>query len=255
LSDAQADQLRALPRLQKVAVPLPTTDAMRPLLRRPHDVQWQQVSLPFSLDDEAVALLSHLPSLTKIDAIVICQHFDWLRGLPNLTDVILSFHGSVGAAGRSASLVAGLQHCSNIEILSLEECSDLTAAQLAELLPSLPLLRELKLMFLRIDSLSFLAHPPLSDRLVSFELLECRLLPLSDLRHVDSLRSLQSLIMRGSFDEAMTPHSLSLHTPPCALLPQLRSFVYDPPLSGLPGEEHVQGDHNAEDDDRGEAGW
>jgi len=230
-SDVQIDQLRALPRLRNVRVEM-TTPLMRRLLRQPHDLQWQQISLPGLLDDDAAALLPQLPSLTQIiHSWIDCERFDWLRGLPNLTDVTLSFGGPEGAAvGRAAPLAVGLRSCSKIEKLALSNCSDLTTAQLAELLPRLLRLRDLRLSSLDIDSLSFLAQPPLTSRLRRLELSDCRQLPLSELRHAHSLCGLRQLELIRSFSEPMDSLSPLLYTPPSLLLPQLEQFEYATPL-------------------------
>ena len=135
LSDTQLDELRTMPWLQQLSLPVMTTDPLRRLLRQPHDLQWLSIWLPDELDDETAALLPQLPSLTRINAMVGCERFDWLRGLPNLTEVDLAFSEAAGAGGRAESLTAGLQSCKQIEILRLRYCADLTAAHLAELLP------------------------------------------------------------------------------------------------------------------------
>ena len=225
LSDAQVDQLRALLQLQELNVPA-LTPLLRRLLRQPHDLQWQELSLPHPLDDEAAALLPQLPSLTDIDCLAACSRFDWLCGLPNLRHVHLAFNSTAKAAGFADSLVAGLQHCANIEILRLDTygCVDLTATQLAELLPRLPLLRDLSLQGLSIDSLSFLSLPPLTNQLSRLDLYGCRRLPLSELRHVHALGGLKTLELFSSFVAPLDDHAQSLLEPPSALMPQLEQF-------------------------------
>ena len=228
-SDAQVDQLRALPKLQQIDVPM-TTPLLRRLLRQPHQLQWQQISLPDWLDDEAAALLPQLPSLTALTGAGRCARFDWLRGLPNLTNVSLSFLPVAGASEHAESLVAGLQHCTNIEILHLEYFADLTVAQLADLLPRLPRLRDLSLDELSIDSLSFLAQPPLTSQLSRLELWACRQLPPAELRHVHALRGLKTLELFMSFVAPLDDYCQSLYTPPSLLLPLLEEFTYEAPL-------------------------
>ena len=217
-NDAQVDQLRALPRLQEFNVSM-TTPLLRLLLRQPHQLQWQQISLPRRLDDETAALLPQLPSLTTLSQNMRCERFDWLRGLPNLTDICLSHDGQDLPVGRAAPLVAGLQTCTKIEILLLADLPDLTAAHLAELLPRLPRLRELLLDRLSIDSLSFLAQPPLTDQLSSLRLWGRRRLPLSELRHVHSLRGLKTLKLFSAFAEPVDDDAQSL-----AVMPLLEEF-------------------------------
>ena len=119
------DELRALPRLQKVFVET-STPLLRRLLRPPHDLQWQKISLPSPLDGETAALLPQLPSLTKLGRRTTCLQFDWMRCLPSLTDVRLPFADAEDPAGCTESLVAGLQCCTNIEFLKLDDCAELT---------------------------------------------------------------------------------------------------------------------------------
>jgi hypothetical protein len=226
--DAQVDQLRALPRLEKISI-LPSTPVLRRLLRRPHDLQWRQLPLPYPLDDEAAALLPQLPSLTAIYRSTSCSRFDWLRGLPNLTGIGLAVHSPMGAAGYAESLVAALRCCIGVEILRLFGFAELTAAHLADLLPRLPRLRDLTLHSLLIDSLAFLAQPPLTSQLVILDLSHCRQLPLAGLRHVHSLRGLKELWLNCSFSTPLDAESQSLLTPPSILLPQLEKFTYKAP--------------------------
>ena len=222
LSDAQENELRALPQLQALLLPLMTIDSLRRLLRQPHTLQWQQISFPNPVDDEFAALLPQLPSFTNLHAIASCTHFEWLRGMANLRHVSLW----MDSADCGSSLAAGLECCSNIEILSLEECPDLTSAHLTDLLPRLPRLRSLELSHLSIDSLSFVAEPPLTDRLSSLCLENCAQLPLVELRHVHALRGLKTLRLHCSFTARMDDYSQSLYEPPSLLLPQLELFEY-----------------------------
>jgi len=226
LSDAQVDQLRALPQLREVKMPM-TTALLRRLLRQPHQLQWHQISLPVPLDDEAAALLLQLPLRTSIDAVAQCDHFDWLRGLPNLSFVSISLGAAPGDVRqlRVASMVAGLQHCTRIQTLIL--CNpELTVAQLAELLPRLPQLRSLRLAGLAIDSLSFLAQPPLTNQLRSLSLMVCRRLPPAELHRMQALRALSALTVFHSFSAPLDQPSLALYWPPSAAMPQLEKFSY-----------------------------
>ena len=251
LSDAQVDQLRALPHLQELNVEM-STALLRRLLRLPHSLQWQQIWLPWPLEDEFAALLPQLPSLTKIKESVMCDRFDWLRGLPNLTEVQLSFDWPDGAVDHAESLVAALQCCTKIEVLLLGDLHDLTAAQLGDLLPRLPRLRELTLKRLLIDSLSFLAQPPLTSQLRLLRLRHCTQLPLLELRHVQSLRGLRQLELCASFTAPLDEYSQSLFRPPSLLLPLLEKFDYVPPVDEEPqqqGNDYSSEDEDGEDED------
>ena len=154
----------------------------------------------------------------------MCDRFAWLRGLPNLADVRLSFNEPVGAAGRTESLVAGLQCCTNIRTLVFINGSDLTTENLAAVLPSLPQLQKLYLHRLLIDSLSFLAQPPMTEQLIKLSLEDCAQLPLAELRHVHALRGLKKLGLCQSFTAPLDETTRSLFEPPSAALPQLELF-------------------------------
>ena len=226
-SDAQADQLRALPHLQELDVTM-TQLLLRELLRQPHQLRWQQISLPRPLCD--AALLPQVPSLATIRCWTTCSSFEWLRGLPNLTDVDLFSFRQADAADCSESLVAALRSCSAIEILSLSNFAGLTVAHLAELLPRLPCLRELRLIGAEIDSLSFLSQPPLTSQLSKLWLASCRRLPPGDLQHVHALRGLRTLSLSGCFTTPLGDHERALLAPPSALLPLLQVLKYEAPV-------------------------
>ena len=194
-------------------------------------------------------MLPQLPSLTQIEQGTSCERFEWLRSLPNLTDVCLTSVGEEAAAGRADSLVAGLQSCAAIQILTLRQFRDLTPAHLAELLPRLPRLRELSLISVEIDSLAFLSQPPLTSRLSSLVLNYCRRLQPAELRHVHSLRGLRSLELRLSLTAPLDADGQRPYTPPSILLPQLRAFSYSPPEEF---EEENEDDGNGDGEEGGE---
>ena len=102
----------------------------------------------------------------------------------------------------------------------------MTSAHLTELLPRLPRLRNVVLESLNIESLAFLAQPPMTDQLTTLHLNYCRQLPPAELSHVHSLRSLERLQLYRSFPAPLDESSLSLLTPPSLLLPRLDKFLY-----------------------------
>ena len=229
LTDAQVAELRALPRLETLHVSATSTSLLRRLLARPHDLQWQQISLPQPLRQNDAALLPQLPSLTALSWTAHAQHLDsldFLQRLPNLVS-IHCFH----CDGLVAQLTAALQHCTNVTELALDCCDDITAAHLADLLPRLPRLQSLLLFDLTVDSLSFLAQAPLTSQLSRLVLSFCTKLPVAELRHVHSLLGLREMDIFGSFDEPMDPDCAALAAlrPPSAALPLLESFTYTPP--------------------------
>jgi hypothetical protein len=229
LSDAQVNELRAMPLLPKLHVWPMSTSLLRRLLTQPHNLQWQQIALPEQLDDEVAALLPQLPSLTSLDesSVVTCSHFDFLRRLPNLAEVYLDMR-EPSAAGRIESLMAALQCCGRIEELYLGS-TEITAAHLNELLPRLPQLRKLYLSEFNITTLAFLAQQPMTGQLTFFQLQNCKRLPLTELRHLHSLRALKELVLWRSLGAPMDALSHSLYTPPSTLMPQLEKFTYMQP--------------------------
>jgi hypothetical protein len=250
LSDAQVAQLRALPLLERLEMRSMSTSLLRRLLAQPHNLQWQEIALPRLLSDKAAALLPQLPSLTALGAPTVfttCSHFDFLRRLPNLVRVCLDLQlREPSGAGRIDSLMAALSCCRRIGLLSLIS-TEISAAHLSELLPRLPRLLIFRFGCPNISTLAFLAQPPMTDQLASLMLVECRRLPLTELRHVHALRGLKELRLNESFDEPMDTMHQMLHTPPSVLLPQLDVFKYTPPLAA------DQNDHEDEDGDEHEA--
>ena len=75
-----------------------------------------------------------------------------------------------------------------------------------------------------IETLSFLAQPPMTDQLVSLCLDHCQQLPLPELRHVHALRALQKLQLFVSFTAPLDEYCQSLYEPPSILMPQLDEF-------------------------------
>lgn len=203
-----------------------STSPLQRLLAEPHNLQWQQISLPFETDNAAVALLPQLPSLTAASFDADClSHFDFLQRLPNLSSVCCSSSRD-GFDGQLADrLVAALQHCANITELQLICCRGLSADHLTELLPRLPRLQSLTLHSLDIDSLSFLAQP-LTSQLTDLRLIYCTQLPVAELRHVHELRGLKVLELWGSFTASLDERRELLYLPPSVLLPLLESFTY-----------------------------
>jgi hypothetical protein len=227
-TDAQVDELRALPRLKSLNMAPISTSALLRLLAQPHDLQWQQISLPSVLIDDDAALLPQLPSLTTLHiSAEYLSNFDFLQGLPNLTSVHCSSIRDGPDAQLADRLVAGLQHCANVTELRLDRCNGLSAVHFAELLPRLPRLQSLKLSSLHISSLSFLALAPMTSQLSTLWLNHCAQLPVADLRHLHSLRGLRELDIEGSFDEKTGADcdELMALRPPSAALPLLRHFT------------------------------
>ena len=89
--------------------------------------------------------------------------------------------------------------------------------QLTDLLPRLPRLRELRLSFLHIYSLAFLAQPPLTSQLADLRLWSCEGLPPAELRHIHALLGLEKLEL------CLISFTVPLGMRDCALLTELRA--------------------------------
>jgi hypothetical protein len=233
LTDEQADELRALPRLQSLDVNPISTALLRRLLAQPHELQWQHLPLPWPLTDDDAALLPQLPSLTALSfSAESLSSFDFLHRLPNLASIscFCKFRPDSARAALPDPLVAALSRCANVTQLRVEDCLELTAAELADLLPHLPRLQSLSLTDIGIDSLDFLAQPPMTGQLSSLTLSYCTRLPLAELRHLHELHGLRELSIDDSFNERVDPDCEALEAlrPPSAALPLLRSFTFLP---------------------------
>jgi len=100
------------------------------------------------------------------------------------------------------------------------------------LLPRLPRLRQLTLDNAHgVDSLSFLAHEPLTRQLRLLRLRHCTQLPLLELRHVQVLRGLRQLELCASFTAPLDEYCESLFRPPSLLLPLLEKLDHVPPVA------------------------
>lgn len=227
-SHAQVDELRALSWLTRFNVSGMTTSLLLRLLRQPHQLQWQDISLPKILKDESLTLLSRLSSLTEIDTVVSCGRFNWLQSLSNLMIIDIQFFGPF-VDGRTESLVTGLQWCTAVKVLALRHVTGLTDIHFMELLQRLPRLHSLNLFNLDIQSLSFLTQQPMTHQLTILQLSECTQLPLTELLKVHSLSRLEKLDLDQSFNVLMDANEQAIYTPPSLVLPQLMLFRYAAP--------------------------
>jgi hypothetical protein len=231
LSEAQADELRALhwlrsvkldwnfPSLQRLLRPFQQSQEQdAPLLPA---LQWEDLGEPNAfrlMDDKIAALLPLVPSLRRLHLLrwtnlprCASGHpvDDILAGLPALTDLHVCFQeGGKGKGGPSLvqRFMDGLAHCTRLTRLSLVESPQFafTEAQLTACLKNMPNLQHLQLDLQGVMTrdFSFLSSSPtLAVSLTSLEL-HCRsernslpLPPLAELAHVHVLRSLQRFVL------------------------------------------------------------
>ena len=150
-SHDQLDQLRMLPKLRTMKVHNLCGEDLLYLLRAPHALQWQQIHLINEIDDDEATALSNLPTLTDLDTDV-CRSVTFLPALICLRKLHLWIHSD----GLAAEIAAGLSCCSQLRELLLGNVDDLTSLHLSQVLPHLPLLRELRLWSCdALNSLSF----------------------------------------------------------------------------------------------------
>lgn len=113
----------------------------------------------------------------------------------------------------------------------LRLCGDLIVDELASMLSTLPVLRDLCLVDIQRDlaSLSFLAvQSTLALSLQVLTLHSFARLPAAEIRLVDGLKALQRLTITSSFVEPLNDELLALYTPPSAILPALVDFRFTP---------------------------
>ena len=229
LSLQQADQLRAIPNLTNLDAVLYAPD-VRSLLRTPHQLELQTVTVNGPLDAELTGLLASLPHLTQL-SVYDANTITFLSSLPNLHTLhLLDFAlGSSKLLPKPEQMIEGLGQCSQLTDLTIWS-SKLTAAHVSTLLSRLPAVRQLRLFELsRLQSLSFLSSQPLASTLTGLQLRDCRHSNLSagELFNVYSLQQLTRLELRDCFSERLDSLTLREFRLPSARLPKLLSSVIE----------------------------
>ena len=221
---SQLDELRMLPRRRKMEVEL-SRDSILHLLRTPHALQWQQIQRVDGVDEEVASALSTLPSLTHLIAFN-CRSVAFFSVLTRLRSLHLHVHP---AARLAADIAAGLPRCSQLTELTLST-ADVTSQHLSRLLPRLPLLRSLELMFCSaLDSLSFLSecsHLAQSLHSLSLRGTVHPVVHSTEIKHVLTLKSLTQLGIYFVFVEPLDAPMVQSLTPPSVVLPKLIQFDY-----------------------------
>ena len=233
LTDRQVDEIRQLTWLETFQFSCLDVALMRRLLRAPHQLQWTSlIGFPQGLTAEIAEELRHLPSLTAFDSHrqFACSSLDFLEPLVNLRVLNLRFDRLTG----SHAIAEGMQYCSQLTDLHLA-CAPLDTADLHAVLEPIRHLTFLTLeYFPKFNSLSFFLGCPFSPSLVRLQLHSAvNAVPIADLPILQRLRSLVHLHLRGVFNEAIDPATLSLFQQrPAAFHPKLEYFQYqhqDPP--------------------------
>lgn len=228
LTDAQVEQLRALPHLTQLSSCLSTIQLCR-FLRTPHTLRWQSLmDYPVEVNAELSLLLPSLPSLAllSVNLLADCSPVFFSR-LTNLVELALQLDDFTDPAALD-SLASSLQTCTQITDLSLFH-GLLTADQMSVMLSQCTDLCALHLSDAsELDSLRFLSSGSIPRTLTSLTLEMCKHLPLVELQHVHALQSLERLCVYYSFAEKMDEHTLAPYQPPSLLLPNLRTLKYYP---------------------------
>ena len=218
-TEAQVDQLRALPHLRRMAVESLSSQSLSRLLRTPHNLRWQEVHTVQPVDAIASAALSTLPSLQDLTA-WRCTDIGFLAHLVQLHTLNLFLEPSPWPATITAdALIDGLSSCSQLTDLVLT--APFNCKHLCVLLPRLPLLTALWLWRMcELESLECLSSGPLVHRLRSLRLFGCNHASLHsiELLHLHELHALEEL----------SKMVLGLFTPPSKLIPTLKKFEYTP---------------------------
>ena len=229
LSDQQVADLRSLSQLHELALNVIDDAQLARLLHPPHSLQWRTLTVS-RLSDAGVELVLSLPSLTELlthqEGETQCSNLASLNRLPHLQRLSLTMPPRNTPAAEN--LLTGLQSCARLTRLTMRRCS-FTCDQLDALLPCLPNLSSLALSWMQqLTSLQCFAVGPVTRTLKELTLKGCMHpgLPLTELRHLHALKSLEHLELSHVFVEEMGSHLESLYTPPSLLIPTLRVLWY-----------------------------
>jgi len=231
LNDAQVDELHALPHLTSLDADFtqlsPDANLPRQLLRSPHSLPWTRLK---TLVANGCALLpTMLPHITALACMLLSDpaDFAFLAHLPRLVEL----HIKVSHLEHTPSVLRG---CAGLTKLSLGSCQ-LSSAVMSNLIPCLANLRDLSLYRLNgMDSLGFLSRGSLPRTLTRLELSFCQHpdLHTSELRHVNALKELHSLVIERCFVEPLDSLVILFYSQPeSPLLPKLTQFKYVPRTS------------------------
>jgi hypothetical protein len=231
LTNAQVDELRALPHLDSLFVANMDEPMMIRLLAQPHSLRWQELDGFFDVTAKMAELLCSLP-LTVLDAASLAMpHADFLMRMPQLTDLRLGSANTMPMD--SARVFRTLGQCVQLQSLTLsgggtDHALRLSNEHLASCLPSLSSLHSLIIQTAaHLTTLSFLTLGHLPRTLTSLKLSDFeRRLPSIEVKHLLSLRKLSKLRLRDVFDKELSEEGLLLFQPPVqsSLMPDLAVF-------------------------------
>ena len=206
LTHAQLDQIRELPELDRISLPLLSSENLLYLLRSPHSLRWPEVPGYCNVEEISEALAT-LP-LTRLKA-TPTRSFQFLEPLVNtLQQFTLNVYESTPT---SADVEGALCRCVHLTFLHLQVtrvCS-LSSAQLTTILRTTPQLRELELYIMQgLDSLQFLAADGV-PQLTGLKLEHIEQMDLDEFDHIRAQTHLRSLTVQGVFNSPMDQMALS----------------------------------------------
>lgn len=227
LTEQQMDQMRSsfIAGLDKFMVDRLPDERLVYLLREPHahPIRWIQFSdclRQFPKTHEHSMALASLGGALKTLGAWPAADISFLPHLTQLTELELGTG--------SSSIVPESFVCPMLTALTLD--TPFTSKRMRVLLDRLPLLRRLALWQMsHLQSLAFLAHcPTLKDTLCDLSICSLsQLMPILELGHLLSLRSLTSLQLRNSFQQEMDSSPIQAEfATPSASFPLLRTFVF-----------------------------
>lgn len=217
--------------LDELSLPCLATDRWLSLLRTPHALRWKTIAQvshgPETMAADVKALAGLAPSLTTL-SLSPAHGLAMLPQLRCLTHLnVVTRNHAPEAWTISADTILAEFECPSLTKLDLQ--APLTSKHLAELVPRMPLLKDLHLYGMKeLESLAFLSRCAAAQScLTSLSISNCRhpSLHSSELVHLLGLKSLTDLWLSGSCLEPLDCLGVALFTPPSAAFPMPAGFV------------------------------
>lgn len=198
------------------------------LLAPPHSLQWTRLDLTTRcvLDLPTASLLRSLPFLTEmlIPWIPRGQFVDFLQFVPQLRSIEWSRLSDIDS--QAGELMDALSQFPALTQLSLRDSAVIDAAMLTRLFAKLLNLRVLRLQELHnLSSLDWIPATP-SLSLEELDLLDCPLIPASNLPLLLGLQSLCCLRIEDCSLIKLSDEERTAWTPPVRGMPRLREFSF-----------------------------
>jgi hypothetical protein len=227
------EALRRMPHLRSLCWN-PSPAAFARLLRTPHAMRIDTMSLVFPITAKGRASVAHLSSLRLTDLTIDLRcgdHTDVFYQLPHLHRLVLDARLVLFAVPDTKRIMASMIQLSALTELTLNGGRSLrfTSGHLAACFSRMPCLAHMHLSdAVAVDSLRFHSSGPITRSLKTLWLTWLRVrLPLSELLHVHVLSSLTELHLSNVFDRPLDASLLRLYQPPSLAMPALSYFHHD----------------------------